>query len=72
MCRKPSRTHFILCLQCLFFLLKKRSFHANPLCIYNTLARKRGYVNGGEGGGAKKTIMAKIGAYSLVTSCHLI
>ena len=75
MCRKPSRTHFILCLQCLFFLLKKRSFHANPLCIIihyleNVVSSEGG--GGGGGGGQRRPLWPKIGVSSLVTSCHLI
>lgn len=58
MCRKPSRTHFILCLQCLFFLLKKRSFHANPLCMIIHYLENVVWSGGGWGR-AKKTIMAK-------------
>ena len=51
MCRKPSRTHFILCLQCLFFLLKKRSFPANPLCIIIHYLENEVSSGGGGGGG---------------------
>ena len=57
--RKPSRTHFILCLQCLFFLLKKRSFHANPLCMIIHYLENVVSSGGGGWGRAKKTIMAK-------------